>query len=1532
MRNSFWPIAILLALLLCGAPVLSANDSSQGVPLQGEYVGPTEPQARDLEEKDDEPITEYRDLPVIDPDLLAQAAELEPFEMIRVIIFLAYQPQDVISKQIREKYAPEMNKIRGEVKAINSRYAAERSLDVSSDSESYESMAMSEEDLEAMREINEKHEALSLKVKKETTAALSAEIDSYQQSLKDSIEFLGGEVEFTTIAGNAIVALIPAGSLRELAADDKIDRLVGDKVLERGLNVADDATRVNATGGLWANGETGGIYDPAVLDTGTDLDHPALEDGATRDNFFSWYLVAAAAAANWNDSITEDDLQGHGTHVMGIVASYGTSVYPNHLGMAHGVEKAVTLKAGYRNTANGGSMFWSDAMYLVDRALYETEDLQPWNTFNDDVEGINLSYWGQITTDETDFGRFWDSVVSTYSDFVFITIAGNAGPSNTRFSDPGVSHNAITVASVDDMNTTTRDDDTIAPYSSRGPTAGNRKKPDIAAPGSDIHSCNSNWETAADFRDDSGTSMAAPMVLGVAMDLMDAGVFDEKEIKALLINNAQKNEPGINFESDADGWSTAYGWGYMNAWAAYYHRADVDSYTVTERNTPDDYILLSGQMRDEGSGGEGRDRATMVWNRHATYNPHDYPTTYYTLSDLDLQLYNETTGAWIDSDADVNDNVHQVRIGSGASTTDVVVKAYAYSTDFPHGGTTESFALATEENFVEVDLPGSFGGVGSWPTEMEPNEERDFTFWLNNNSDIASHSNQFDLILPSGWSRVSGPDPYSAGSIAAGGTSSSVTWRLKAQSSPQDGVSVTSQHTHNSYAEAWGPFNWGMGVNVRLDTTPPTPNPMTWSTVPYELNTSQIRMTATTASDLHGPVEYYFLASALTGGGGASSSGWQTSTTYTDSGLGANHQYRYWARARDKATTPNYTAYSASSDEYTDIETPTGVTFGSYGSTYIYARSTNTPSGLTRGSSGLIIYNSTAGTNSGWKQDNNYWYSSGLTPNTSYAFRAKARNGDGSETAYSNFYYRRTAAATPGAAGFTNVTCTSIQANWTANSNPAGTEYFCENVTTGGNSGWTTATSWNNTGLDDQSLYEFRVKARNAEGVQTGWRQLGSQLTSDCTAPTPNPMTWSTVPYELNSSQIRMLATIASDPTTPINYSFDFYSSPTGGGGGTDSVWQTSRTYTDFGLSTNHQYGYRVRARDGANNMTAYSAVSYDYTAIETPTGITFGAIATTSIQARSTNTPSGLARGSSGLYVQNQTAGTASGWNQNNNYWTSSGLSPNTQYGFRAIARNGDGNQTPWSATSSRYTLANQPGAAGFSNVTQTSIRANWTANGNPAGTEYYCENVTAGTGSGWITGTSWASGGLTPGTAYTFRVRAKNGNDLVTAWVSLGTQSTLSYDPPVIDNIAFNGCLSEHGNCSFTPVTVTAHDPEGGGLTYAYTPLNGGTISGSGSSVTYDAPNSGPHPCPYNVRVEVTSSASGLTTEQTIGITVKLAGDADGNGGVNVVDKVLVRNAFGTSPPIDPRADVNCDGTVNVVDKVLVRNQFGQSGCGCP
>jgi C1A family cysteine protease len=286
---------------------------------------------------------------------------------------------------------------------------------------------------------------------------------------------------------------------------------------------------------------------------------------------------------------------------------------------------------------------------------------------------------------------------------------------------------------------------------------------------------------------------------------------------------------------------------------------------------------------------------------------------------------------------------------------------------------------------------------------------------------------------------------------------------------------------------------------------------------------------------------------------------------------------------------------------------------------------------------------------------------------------------------------------------------------------------------------------------------------------------------SDITPPTPDPMTWAVPPYQTGTGSISMMANTATDPATPIQYYFNFTSSPTGGTGGSDSGWQPWTSYVNLGLQVNHQYGYRVKARDGIPNETDYSTPTrYAYTAIEAPTAIGFGTLTPTSIQVQSVNTPSGLTRGNSGLLIENMTKGTSSGWKQDNTFWASSSLSPNTNYSFRTKAKNGDSVETAYSPTFAKYTLANSPGSASFSNATQNCIHAKWTANSNPGWTEYFCENTTGMTNSGWITNTYWDSCGLNCGTSYSFRVKTRNGDGVETGWTSLGARSTSACPPP--------------------------------------------------------------------------------------------------------------------------------------------------------
>ncbi|MCP8690058.1 Ig-like domain-containing protein [Marinobacterium sedimentorum] len=80
------------------------------------------------------------------------------------------------------------------------------------------------------------------------------------------------------------------------------------------------------------------------------------------------------------------------------------------------------------------------------------------------------------------------------------------------------------------------------------------------------------------------------------------------------------------------------------------------------------------------------------------------------------------------------------------------------------------------------------------------------------------------------------------------------------------------------------------------DTTPPTPSPMQWQQAPAPVSASSIQMTAVTAQDESGVVQYLFECVL-----GSCSSGWQSSAYFLATGLTPNTTYSFHARARDAA-------------------------------------------------------------------------------------------------------------------------------------------------------------------------------------------------------------------------------------------------------------------------------------------------------------------------------------------------------------------------------------------------------------------------------------------------------------------------------------------------------------------------------------------------------------------------------------------------------------------------------------------------------
>ena len=96
--------------------------------------------------------------------------------------------------------------------------------------------------------------------------------------------------------------------------------------------------------------------------------------------------------------------------------------------------------------------------------------------------------------------------------------------------------------------------------------------------------------------------------------------------------------------------------------------------------------------------------------------------------------------------------------------------------------------------------------------------------------------------------------------------------------------------------------------SIIVDTTPPTPDPMTFAGSPASPTATSLTMAATTATDaLSPPVQYWFEDA----NNSANKSGWISSPTWTSTGLTTGVTYSFRVKARDSATPPNQTAFSS---------------------------------------------------------------------------------------------------------------------------------------------------------------------------------------------------------------------------------------------------------------------------------------------------------------------------------------------------------------------------------------------------------------------------------------------------------------------------------------------------------------------------------------------------------------------------------------------------------------------------------------------
>ncbi len=235
---------------------------------------------------------------------------------------------------------------------------------------------------------------------------------------------------------------------------------------------------------VWAAGLKGEGIKIAVIDTGIDDTHP---DFAGRIMVTKSFVGGSARDDN-----------GHGTHVAGILAGSGVKSNGQYVGVAPAANLYI---AKVLQADGGGSM--STVMAGIEWAVLEHQ-----------VQIINLSLGGIGSGDGTDaLSTLCDEAVRQ-ADVVMCVAAGNSGPGTKTVGPPGCARYVITIGATDD-------NDRVAVFSSRGPTADGRVKPDIVFPGVGIVAPQATGTQVgavieAGYVTSDGTSMATPHASGVA--------------------------------------------------------------------------------------------------------------------------------------------------------------------------------------------------------------------------------------------------------------------------------------------------------------------------------------------------------------------------------------------------------------------------------------------------------------------------------------------------------------------------------------------------------------------------------------------------------------------------------------------------------------------------------------------------------------------------------------------------------------------------------------------------------------------------------------------------------------------------------------------------------------------------------------------------------------------------------------------------------------------------------------------------------
>ena len=308
-----------------------------------------------------------------------------------------------------------------------------------------------------------------------------------------------------TLRGAQIVALANLPS---------VSRVVRDQTFNVSWSPTDAAAAATEAGILAVNaprawstlGVSGSGVGVAVIDSGV-ADHPDLAG-------------RIVARVDFTGEQSNGDPGGHGTHVAGLIAGDGTASGGAWTGVAPRANIVSVRVIDANGHATLSAIVAGMQWVLANRATYN-------------IRVVNLSFGGAALSGYQDDLLASATEMLSFAGLVVVVAAGNSGPGQSTITTPADDPFVITVGALDDNGTAGLLDDSIASWSSQGPTAFDAiAKPDLVAPGrkmTGLRAAGSTIDTlyperrvtapgAADpqYFTMSGTSMAAPVVAGVA--------------------------------------------------------------------------------------------------------------------------------------------------------------------------------------------------------------------------------------------------------------------------------------------------------------------------------------------------------------------------------------------------------------------------------------------------------------------------------------------------------------------------------------------------------------------------------------------------------------------------------------------------------------------------------------------------------------------------------------------------------------------------------------------------------------------------------------------------------------------------------------------------------------------------------------------------------------------------------------------------------------------------------------------------------